>query len=114
MPEELEAFARWYEFLKWMLDVTAKFPRTARFTVTSRVDNLALDVLETIIEYRYDRRARRSYAGRLNIKLEKLRVLFRLCHDRKYVSNSQYERAVVGINEVGNLVGGWLKEAGFR
>jgi hypothetical protein len=109
MGEELQLFIKWSEFLKWLLNTTEKFPKKVRFTFTTRIDNLALDILEDIIEFRYDKRARQSGFMKINIKFEKLRILLRLCHELQYLSNKQFEYAVTHINEVGKMTGAWLK-----
>jgi hypothetical protein len=41
--------------------------------------------------------------------LEKLRFLFRLAADLHLIDLRRYEYAARAINEVGQLVGGWLK-----
>jgi hypothetical protein len=109
MDDELQLFIKWTEFLKWLLNTTEKFPKKVRFTFTTRIDNLALDILEDIIEFRYDKRARQSGFLKINIKFEKLRILFRLGHELQYLSNKQFEYAVTHINEVGKMTGAWLK-----
>ncbi len=48
-------FVLWYDFLNWLLQKTEKMPKNIRFTLTSRIDNLALDIIEGIIEARYSR-----------------------------------------------------------
>ncbi|VVB91472.1 23S rRNA-intervening sequence protein [uncultured archaeon] len=109
MAEELQLFVKWSEFLKWLLNTTEKFPKKVRFTFTTRIDNLALDILEDIIEFRYDKKARQSGFMKINIKFEKLRILLRMCHELQYLSTKQFEYAVTHINEVGKMAGGWLK-----
>jgi ADP-dependent phosphofructokinase/glucokinase len=71
MGDELQLFIKWTEFLKWLLNRTEKFPNKVRFIFTARIDNLALDILEDIIEFRYDKRARQSGFMKINIKFEK-------------------------------------------
>ena len=109
VAEELQIFVKWSEFLKWLFNTTEKFPKKVRFTFTTRIDNLALDILEDIIECRYDRSVRSSRLNYLNIKLEKLRILLRLCHELTHLSHKHYEYAMVHINEVGKMAAGWLK-----
>ncbi|MDD4497025.1 MAG: diversity-generating retroelement protein Avd, partial [Methanosarcinaceae archaeon] len=91
------------------LNTTEKFPKKARFTFTVRIDNLALDILEDIIECRYDKAVRKAGFKGINIKFEKLRILLRICHEMNYLSNKQFEYAVISINEVGKMTGTWLK-----
>ncbi len=108
MTEELQVFVKWVEFLKWLLNTTDKFPKKVRFTFTTRIDNLTLDILEDIIECRYDRDVRSDGLKKVNIQLEKLRVLLRICHEERFLSTRQYEYSAVHINEVGKMIGGWL------
>ncbi|MDQ1350421.1 MAG: hypothetical protein QG657_723 [Acidobacteriota bacterium] len=110
MAEELQVFVKWVDFLKWLLQATDKFPKKVRFTITTRIDNLALDILENIIVCKYDRNARPSGLKKINLHIEKLRVLLRISHDFKYISTRQYQYAAIQINEVGKMVWGWLKE----
>jgi hypothetical protein len=109
IAEELQLFIKWSEFLKWLLNTTEKFPKKVRFTFTTRIDNLALDILEDIIEFRYDRKARQSGFMKINIKFEKLRILLRFCHELQYISTKQFEYAIMHINDVGKMTGAWLK-----
>jgi hypothetical protein len=51
--EELSIFVKWLEFLKWFLPTLEKFPKKARFTVTSRIENIALDIVKLLIEAKY-------------------------------------------------------------
>jgi hypothetical protein len=44
------------------------------------------------------------------MKLEKLRILFRICHSRHYISTHQYAYIAACINESGKLCGGWMKK----
>ncbi len=109
MAEELKLFVKWSEFLKWLLNTTEKFPKKVRFTFTTRIDNLALDILENIIECRYDKNSRASKLKHINIELEKMRILLRICHELRYLPQNQYEYAMIRINEVGKMFSGWMK-----
>ena len=109
--DNLQLFTKWCDFLKWLLDTTEKFPKKIRFTFSTRIDNLALDILENIIEYKYDRESRRRGYRKINIKFEKLRILLRLCFQLKHISSRQYEYAAIQINEVGKMTAGWLRGA---
>ena len=44
--DELLIFVKWIEFLKWFLPALEKFPKKSRFTITNRVENIALDIVE--------------------------------------------------------------------
>jgi hypothetical protein len=42
--------------------------------------------------------------------MEKQRVLFRIAHDRRYISTRQYEYIAKAIDEAGKMTGGWRKQ----
>jgi len=102
-------FVLWYDFSKWLLNKTEKFPKKIRFTLTNRIDNLALDIIEGIIEARYSRK-KKDVLRRVDLSMEKLRVLLRMCHDLEYLDSKGYEFASKKINEAGKMVGGWRKQ----
>jgi hypothetical protein len=109
MSQDLPLFDLWTRVLAWILAHTEKFPKSARFTFSSRIDNLALDILELIVEARYSSRKIEKLRS-ININLEKLRVLLRICHDRGYLDHRAYEYAGIQLWEAGKMVGGWLKQ----
>ena len=44
-----------YQFLLWLLPSVEKFPRSHKFTLGGRIEAIALDVLEALIEATYTR-----------------------------------------------------------
>lgn len=107
--DDLPVFVKWVEFLKWLLPTTEKFPKRVRFTFSSRIDNLALDIVEDLVEARYTKRKAERLKA-VNLKLERLRVLLRICHDLQYLSHQGYAFAVRSVDEVGRMIGGWIRE----
>lgn len=97
------------DLLKWLLVTTEKFPKSVRFTFVDRINNLALDVLEDLIQARYTRN-RLSILRDSNIRIEKLRVVLRICHELRYLSYKSYQHAMFSLNEVGKMLGGWMKQ----
>lgn len=108
MKGEYPIFEKWSRVLDWILDTVEKYPKSVRFTLASRIANIALDILEKIIEAIYTRD--RLYILRtINLYIEKLRVLFRISFERKYISMRQYEYISIELNETGMMVGGWQR-----
>ncbi len=110
---DLPVFVAWLDFLAWLLPTTAKLPKHIRFTFANRIDNLALDVVEDLVEARYSRN-KRPVLARANLRLEKLRVLLRLCHALGYFPHSRCEHALRCANDTGAMLGGWLKQQEAR
>jgi hypothetical protein len=101
-------FENWYKTTDWILDKCDRLPKHTRFTLAGRIANIALDTLELLTEAGVSAQ-KRAILTRINLNLEKLRILFRLCYDRKYISITQSEFIQTEINTAGRMVGGWLK-----
>jgi hypothetical protein len=97
-----------YRFLLWLVPSVDKFPRAQKFLLGDRIQTIALDILEHLIDATYNRRRDASLAA-ANLGLDKLRVLFRLAHDLRHIDHKRYEHAARCLDEIGRLVGGWLK-----
>ena len=108
--DDLPIFVDWMRFLEWFIPLTDKFPKSARFTFSQRLQNLALDIVEDLIEARYTKQ-KKLIIKKANLRLEKLRVLIRISHQQHYLSHKQYEFANRALYEVGKQLGGWMKQA---
>jgi hypothetical protein len=109
MKEDYPVFVKWMDAVDWILDAVEKYPKSVRFTLSGRIANLTLDVLEGIIEAIYTKN-RTHILQRTNLYIEKLRVLFRISHSRRYISTAQYEHVSGLLNETGKMIGGWMKQ----
>ena len=96
-----------------LLDRTMKFPKAVRFTLAGRMDNLALDILERIVEARYSAGSRKAEVLReADLALARLRALVRLSHDRRHLDHRGYEHVCRGLDEAGRMLGGWRRQQG--
>jgi hypothetical protein len=102
------ALEKAYQFTLWLVPTVEMFPRTQKFLFGDRIQSAALDVLEGLVEATYTRN-RVPVLRAVNLKLEKLRLLFRLAADLQILDLRRYEHAARTIEEIGRLVGGWLK-----
>jgi hypothetical protein len=98
-------------WLGWTLDRTASLPKSARFTFGQRLDNLTLDALLLVVQAVYAPRGDKPpLLTRLNLILEQLRVLWRLVHERRWISQQQLLFASRQLDDIGRMTGGWLKQ----
>ena len=98
------------DLIGWSLDRTAGLPRSHRFTFGERVDRLTLDCLEHTLEAIYAAPpAKAAPLRRVNLNLEKLRVFWRLIADRGWISQQQLLFVSQRLDEIGRMIGGWLK-----
>ena len=97
-----------YRFVAWLVPALERFPRSQKFLLGDRIQNTALDVLESLIEATYTRR-RRDHLARANLGIEKLRFLCRLAWELRCLDRRRYEYAARCLDETGRRVGAWIK-----
>jgi len=103
-------FTKTYDLLTWLMPITEGFPKSQRFVLAKRLQDTTFDFYELIV------RARRSpdrakVLFEADLKLEQLRLYARLCVDEKLrlLSPDQYEQAARRLDEIGRLLGSWIK-----
>lgn len=106
--QQAPVLEKMYQFLLWLIPTVEKFPRSQKFLLGDRLQAGALDVLEGLVDAAYTRN-RSAILQRVNLGLEKLRYLIRLAKDLRYLDLRRYEFAAHAIEEIGRMVGGWLK-----
>jgi hypothetical protein len=102
------ALEKMHQFLVWMVPTVERFPRNQKFLLGDRIQSVALDVLERLIEATYSKQPKTALQS-ANLGVEKLRHLFRLATELKHLDMRRYEHSARSLDEVGRLVGGWLK-----
>jgi hypothetical protein len=107
---ELAVISKTYDLVVWSCQHIAKFPRSYRFTLGSRLEGRLYDLLEGLIRAKYSR-DRGPILREVNQQLELLRFQFRLAQELKCLGLTSYGFAARTVNEVGQMVGGWLKKA---
>jgi hypothetical protein len=113
MKNEAPIFSLWIDITEWILDRIDDFPKKIRLTLSNRIANLAVEILELIIDALY-RRKKLQILREINIKLEKFRVLLRICYKKRYLSGNQYEFIQEKLFESGKMIGGWIKQRGIN
>jgi hypothetical protein len=111
---ELLVLAKFEEFTGWLLDRTAKWPKSARFTLTQRVENHALDVVEELVVARYQPAGRRARLEGVNLKLERMRHLLRLAHGSGACNRTVFEASMRALDQAGRMIHGWRTKAVSR
>ena len=111
---ELLCLAHWEETAGWLIEHTAKWPKSTRFGLVRRVDDHALEVLELLVVARYERKERARTLRAVNLRLERLRFLLRAARTRNVMPASSFETAMRGVDELGRMVHGWRVAIGDR
>lgn len=108
MHQESPVFVKAYDFLKWLLPATAKFPKQQRFVLARQLEDTAFAFQRALHSAVTEPLAGLADADR---ELALMRTYLRLACELRFVSVSQYEHAARPADELGRLVGGWKRTA---
>ena len=92
----------------WSCNHTSRFPRNHRFVLGERIERNLYGILETLIAAKYTKNRHRLLED-TNLNLEILRFQMRLAKDLQCLKVESYAFAAKSIDEIGRLVGGWLR-----
>ena len=109
--EELTVLTKTYDLILWSYHYTGKFPRNHRFVLGERIERNLYDLLETLRRAKYSK-PRQELLEKANLMLEILRFQMRLAKDWQCLKVESYGLAAKAMDEIGKLVGGWLKSGG--
>lgn len=73
--------SKWYDYSKWLLERVENIPKCQRFVLGQRLANASMEVMELLVEAAYSR-DKVGLLKRANCKIEVLRWLVRMVHDR--------------------------------
>jgi len=106
--QEMLVIKKGYDFSKWLLHHTGKFPKNYRFSVAVKLENGILDFIEfTAIANM--RRDKLPLLKRADEALTRLRLMFRLSYEMQFINLNSYEFGSRQLVELGKLLGGWIK-----
>lgn len=109
---ESPIFIKTYDLIQWLLPSTLKFSREYRFTLAVPIQEHAYAVQRCLVEAARarDKREMARLLGKADVELTLLRYKVRLSRDLKIMNFAGYEHASRLIDEVGRLLGGWMKQ----
>jgi hypothetical protein len=112
MSEEMIIFSRTFDLLTWLVPQAEKFPKSQRFFVTKRLLDAAMDFQEALFHANAHRKEKRLNSLQdADACLGKLRLYLRLVYQWQWLSNGQYEHISKMVEEIGRLLGGWMRHS---
>jgi len=108
--KDVSIFAKAYDLYKLFYLYLPSFPKTQRYTLGVRCENVILTIIEEVIIASGSSKERKlTILKEISAKLDVLKVLFRLCHDIKALDNKKYLAIEEKLQEIGRMLGGWIR-----
>ncbi|MFA5379542.1 MAG: diversity-generating retroelement protein Avd [Dehalococcoidia bacterium] len=105
---ELIIYQKHYDLVLYAFPVINRFPKSQRFVLGQQIETSLLQFGLLIIQAN-QLRQKRGKLMEADTELEKLRYLVRLAKDLQFLTLSKYEIISQRLNEIGKLLGGWMK-----
>lgn len=109
---ETPIFHKAYDFYKLLHRYQARIPKGERYTLWFKCENTALLMIETILQIGYTRNEQRlERLHTLSSQVDLSKVFIRLSQEINIIDAKQYEEIQVLLQEIGRMVGGWIKSS---
>ncbi len=102
-------FTQCYSLVAWILARTTSFPRHLRSTLGERLAVNSIELLERITEALFVR-SKSTILSHADSHLRRVRILLRLARELGCLTPKQHSFAVKQADEVGRMLGGWMRQ----
>jgi len=107
---DIPIFKKSYDLYKDFYALRNGVPRQDKFAIWLRCENLILEVLESIVAAsQLSKLEKLPILQKGSIKLNFLRIFLRLAKEIKLIDNNKYLISQEEIDEIGRMLGGWIK-----
>jgi hypothetical protein len=111
MSEEMVILTRTFDLLTWLMPHCERFPKAQRYLVVQRLGDAALNLQEALFHANAQRGEQRlTHLRTADGYLTALRLYLRLAYGWAWLDAGQYEHVSKMIEEIGRLLGGWMKQ----
>lgn len=99
-----------YELYRTLHGLHKTIPKMERYTLWQRSENTAIDVLEALLRTGYlPQEKRPDHLIQVSAQVDILRVFLRLSFDIKAINQKKYIALQEALDEIGRMLGGWMK-----
>ena len=107
---DIPIFKKTYDLYKTFYSYRTLIPKQDRYAIGERCETLILDVLENILAASKLQKAEKlPPLERASMKLNFLRVFVRLMKETKAIDGKKYIALETIIDEIGRMLGGWIR-----
>ena len=107
--ENLRIFKKLYDFSVWLFGHTKSFPKSHRFSIAVKLENLVLEVIELITTANM-RKYKLDLLYKADEKLLVAKIFFRLSLKMRFINIKSYKYGAKELVETGKMLGMWIKQ----
>ena len=98
------------EFYKLFHDFLKFFPKTEKYSLGQKIENLILEIIELSLKTAYlPKLEKLTPLKEIDSKTNLLKIIIRLTNEIKSLDNKKYLILQEKLQEIGKMVGGWIR-----
>lgn len=113
MIQDLKILQRAYDMVQYGYVAVKQFPKSERHTLSAEIRRCMVDILRLIVVAQR-RRQKGPVLQELDTQLDILRLYLRLSKDLGFLPFKKYELWSKQVNEIGRMLGGWMRATAGR
>lgn len=107
---EIPLFIKTYDLYGKIYNTCKKLPKQDRYNLGAKIEDCILTAFENIISAENLNGAEKlQYLRSAHTKIEILKVHIRLANDQKIITTKDYLTLEEGLQEIGKMLGGWIR-----
>lgn len=107
---DIPIFKKTYELFKLSYEYRSTIPKQDRYALWQRCEDAVISVLENILRASsMPKHEKYPVLQNVSVQINCLRVFVRLAKDVKAIDGKKYVRLEAVIDEIGRMIGGWIK-----
>jgi hypothetical protein len=112
---DIPIFKKSYDLYKDFYNLRLSVPKQDRYTLWQKCESLLIEVLEGILFASQQSKAEKlPTLEKTSVKLNFLRICIRLMKDIKAIDAKKYIIIEANLDEIGRMLGGWIKSTRDR
>lgn len=91
------------------------FPKKSRYTLGEKIDRYFLETIESLFSAGYSTKPEKvPFLKRAGVKLDLLKFFLQIAWELQALDNKKYIALSEPLNEIGKMLGGWLRNAEYK
>lgn len=97
--------------LNYVYPILKNFPKSEKYGLSQEIRQAFYSLLKAIILGNNVKSRRREYQAEADGYIKLLLIYFNLAYEQKYINQKTHYQTVLRVEEVGRLLGGWIKKS---
>lgn len=97
------------EMIKYNHIMLRQFPKEEKYLLANKIRGLGYDIFECAITVN-KKFHKKTTLSEMNVNHELLRQLINLAYELKYIDHQKHRVSQLNVDEVGKMIGAWIKK----